>query len=63
MIYAHLIIRDTYDCNYDSKIVAENEAAYNAYKATIKEYGCTIIDEFVDNNIGTIVQLPEDFKC
>lgn len=62
MIYAKLTIRDAYDCSYESKIVAQNITAYKDYKQVIAEYGHIIVDEFVDDDFGTIVVLPEDFK-
>lgn len=62
MIYAKLTIRDQYDCCFEHKIVAQNITAYEQYKGTIAEYGNIIFDEFVDDDIGTVVVLPEDFK-
>lgn len=62
MIYAKLTIRDPYDCTYESKIVAQNVNAYEDYKQVISEYGNIIIDEFVDDDYGTIVVLPDDYK-
>lgn len=62
MIYACLTIRDAYDCSYKSKVVAQNVTAYEDYKKVICENDNIIVDEFVDDDIGTIVVLPEDFK-
>ncbi|WP_210522295.1 hypothetical protein [Hymenobacter terricola] len=63
MIYAHLIIKDADGFTAESKLVAADAAAYEDYKKyTTDELGYIIIDEFVDDDMGTIVILPEDFK-
>lgn len=62
MIYAKLTIRDCYDCTFKHQIVAQNINAYEDYKKVIVEYGDIIVDEFVDDDIGTVVVLPEDFE-
>lgn len=62
MIYAKLTIRDCYDCCFEHKIVAQNVTAYEQYKSVIVENDNIITDEFVDDDMGTIVVLPEDFK-
>lgn len=62
MIYAKLTIRDAYDCCFEQKIIAQNITAYEQYKEVIRENDNIIVDEFVDDDIGTIVVLPEDFK-
>lgn len=61
MIYARLrIVNEGF--HDDVKLVAENLEAYAEYKEYLISNNFEIIDEFVDDDIGTIVVLPEDFK-
>ena len=63
MLYARVIIHNGM-CKEIVKLVAESKEAYEAWKKEdIEESGAmTIVDEFVDENFGTITILPEDFR-
>ena len=61
MIYARLILQQ--GCTrFTHKIVAQNINAYNEYLKHIEDNETAIIDEYVDDDFGTVVVLPEDFK-
>lgn len=61
MIYARLILQQ--GCTrFTHKLVAQNRNAYEEYLKHIEENETVIIDEYVDDDFGTIVVLPEDFK-
>jgi hypothetical protein len=63
MVYAHLLIKDKYEGSGDAvKLIAENTKAYQEYKEYLQEIGYEILDEFVDDDMGAIAILPEDFK-
>lgn len=62
MIYAHFMVHDA-GIVYDHKVVAETMEAYDAHKRYLMdELDCTISQEFIDSDFGTIVVLPEDFE-
>lgn len=61
MIYARLILQQ--GCiRFTHKVVAQDQAAYESYRNSIEENDTAIIDEYVDENYGTIVVLPDDYK-
>ena len=63
MIYARWLIKDEgTGTGAVVKLIAENTKAYQEYKGYLDEINYEIIDEFVDDDMGTIIILPEDFK-
>lgn len=62
MIYARLIIQQ--GCTqFTHKFIAKNAGAYESYiKSIEKQEGTVIVDTFIDNEYGTIVVLPDDYK-
>lgn len=61
MVYARLILQQA--CSrFMHKIVAQDMDAYKEYLKELDENQVAIIDEFVDDDFGTLVVLPEDFK-
>lgn len=62
MIYACFRVH-TDDDICTVKLVAETIEAYRSHKEYLeKEYGATFTNEFVDDDFGTVVILPEDFR-
>ena len=44
------------------KLVAETMDVYKGYKESLENDQVVIIDEFIDEEFGTVVFLPNNFK-
>ena len=61
MVYARLIAQQA--CmRFTIKLVAENMDVYEDYKKSLEDAQAVIIDEFIDEEFGTVVFLPNNFK-
>lgn len=61
MVYARLIAQQA--CmRFTIKLVAENMDVYEDYKKSLEDDQVVIIDEFTDEEFGTVVFLPNNFK-
>ena len=61
MVYARLIAQQA--CmRFTIKLVAENMDVYEDYKKSLEDDQVVIIDEFTDEEFGTVVVLPNNFK-
>lgn len=61
MVYARLIAQQA--CmRFTIKLVAETMDVYKGYKESLENDQVVIIDEFIDEEFGTVVILPDDFK-
>ena len=61
MVYARLIAQQA--CmRFTIKLVAENMDVYEDYKKSLEDDQAVIIDEFIDEEFGTVVFLPNNFK-
>lgn len=61
MVYARLIAQQA--CmRFTIKLVAENMDVYEDYKKSLENDQVVIIDEFINEEFGTVVFLPNNFK-
>ena len=61
MVYARLIAQQA--CiRFTIKLVAETMDVYKDYKESLENDQVAIIDEFIDEEFGTVVFLPNNFK-
>ena len=61
MVYARLVAQQA--CiRFTIKLVAETMDAYKDYKESLENDQVAIIDEFIDEEFGTVVFLPNNFK-
>lgn len=62
MLYARVTIQDG-DFKSDVKLVASDKKAYDAWKLDVENVdGLKIVDEFIDEDFGSVTILPEDFE-